>query len=215
MPMQVREHGMLLLADLLRGQKTGLFLDHRESRLAVRRLARGLGVLNLYGYTGGFSVAAGLGCARRVVTVDVAAPALRLATAGWQLNGLEPAVHEAVAADVLEYLAEPAQQSYGLVVADPPSFAPSQASLPQALKAYRRLHEGVLGLLEPGGWYLAASCSSHVDRAAFEETLREAAHARRRTLQVAGRWGAGADHPVPLGFPEGEYLKVVLARAVL
>jgi 23S rRNA (cytosine1962-C5)-methyltransferase len=214
MPLEVHEHGMILLADLLHGQKTGLFLDHRESRLAVRNLARGARVLNLYGYTGGFSSAAGLGGARHVVTVDSAAPALELAVEGWRRNGLDPAAHRAETADVEAYLAAPAAERFDLIVADPPSFAPSEESVARALKAYRRVHEGVLGRLEPGGLYLAASCSSHVDRAAFEETMREAAHARRRPLQVCGRWGAGADHPVPLGFPEGDYLKVVLARAL-
>lgn len=212
MPMEVREHGMILLADLMRGQKTGLFLDHRESRRSVRGLAHGLRVLNLFGYTGGFSIAAGLGGALEVVTVDSAAPALGLATEGWRRNRLEPGAHRAEAADVEAYLAAAEAGRFDLVVADPPSYAPNEESVSRALKAYRRLHEGVLGLIAPGGWYLAASCSSHVDRAAFEETLREAAHARRRPLQIAGRWGAGADHPVPLGFPEGEYLKVVLAR---
>jgi 23S rRNA (cytosine1962-C5)-methyltransferase len=213
-PIEVREHGVRLLADLVQGQKTGLFLDHRDSRLRVRALSGGTRVLNLYGYTGAFSVAAGLGGAREVVTVDSAPAAIGLAELGWARNGLPPAAHRGVAAEVQTFLGGPDAERFDLVIADPPSFAPSQASLPRALKAYRALHGAALGAVVPGGWYLAASCSSHVDRAAFEGALGDGAHDARRSLQVLGRWGAGADHPVPLGFPEGEYLKVTLSRVL-
>jgi 23S rRNA (cytosine1962-C5)-methyltransferase len=215
-PLEVSERGMALLADLMRGQKTGLFLDHRESRFRVRELAAGQSVLNLYAYTGGFSIAAGLGGARSVCTVDVAAPAIELAERGWEANGLDPSVHEAVATDVRSFLSDAAEggRRWSLIVADPPSFAPKAAVRAKALKAYRALHQSALGVLDSKGLYLAASCSSHVDREAFETTLREAAHATRRPLQVLGRWGAGPDHPVLLGFPEGDYLTVTLVRSL-
>ena len=210
---EVCERGMTLLADLVHGQKTGLFVDHRPSRYRVRQMARGLRVLNLYAYTGGFSIAAGLGGAARVVTVDVATPAIALAERTWVHNELDPGIHRAVAADVAAFLGGRDGETFDLVVADPPSFAPRESALKKALGAYRALHQAAIDAVSPGGWYLAASCSSHVDRAAFESTLRTAAHAARRPIQVVGRWGAGADHPVPLGFPEGEYLTVVLVRA--
>ena len=212
---EVRERGMTLLVDLLEGQKTGMFVDHRESRHAVRGLASGLRVLNLYGYTGGFSIAAGLGGARRVDTVDVAPKAIELAVQGWAHNGLDPAVHEGHAADVESFLdgARAAKRRWDLVVSDPPSFAPSESAKPAAMRAYKALHRGCLQVVAPGGLYLAASCSSHVHRDDFEQTLREAAHGARRPLQVLGRWGAGFDHPVPMGFPEGDYLTVTLCRA--
>lgn len=211
----IEEHGMKLCANLWRGQKTGLFLDHRESRRRVRTLAAGLRVLNLYGYTGGFSVAAGLGGAREVTTIDSAAPALALAERSWLRNGLEPARHRSHAADVPELLARLAQQRerFDLIVADPPSFAPNAQSKPAALHSYAALHAACLPLLAPGGYYLAASCSSHISTEEFEATLREGARQSRRVLQILERSGAPADHPRLLAFPEGDYLKVVLARA--
>lgn len=211
----VHEHGMRLWTNLYEGQKTGLFLDHRETRLGIRRLARGLSVLNLYGYTGGFSVAAGLGAATHVTTVDVAKPALALAERSFRDNGLDPGTHRAVAQDALEYLEAAAKRGerFECVIADPPNFAPRKDAVDKALAAYEALHAAALRVLAPWGYYLAASCSSHVDRSAFEESVRRgAAHARRR-LQVLERSSAPFDHPRLLAFPEGDYLKVLLLRA--
>lgn len=210
----VRERGMVLRVDLARGQKTGLFLDQRESRWRVRSLARGLRVLNLYGYTGGFSVAAGLGGARSVTTVDAAQPAVDLARDTWSANALAPDGHTAHAADVPEFLAKAARAGdrYDLVIADPPSFAPREDALETALKSYKALHAGCLALVAPGGYYLAGSCSSHVTHEAFLETLAEASLRGRKGLQLVDRWGAPADHPRLVAFPEGDYLKNVLVR---
>ena len=212
----VRERGMLLCASLWHGQKTGLFLDHRESRFRVRGIAAGARVLNLYGYTGGFSIAAGLGGAAHVITVDVAAPALALAERSWAANALPAERHETRAADVPELLTEltTARARFDLIVADPPSFAPNAKSKPGALASYGKLHTACLGLLEPGGCYVAASCSSHVSAEDFDATLREGARGAKRVLQVLERSGAPADHPRLLAFPEGDYLKVVVARVV-
>lgn len=215
-PILVKEHGMKLLSDLDEGQKTGLFLDHRESRRRVRALSAGARVLNLYGYVGGFSIAAGLGGARSVETVDVAAPAIRLAEAAWKENGLDAALHVGIASDVqtrTEVLRE-ARERFDLVVADPPSFAPSEDAVAGAMKSYRLLHRACLRLLSPDGLYLAASCSSHVTMERFERTLRDAAEKLGVSLQVLERWGAPADHPRLLAFPEGDYLKCVLCRVL-
>jgi 23S rRNA (cytosine1962-C5)-methyltransferase len=210
----VLERGMRLVTNLYDGQKTGLFLDHRETRYRVRQLARGHAVLNLYGYTGGFSVAAGLGGARSVTTVDTAKPALALAEQSFRANGLDPALHTCHASDALEFLSQAAKRGerYELVIADPPNFAPRQNTLDKALAAYEALHSAALRVLAPAGFYLAASCSSHVDRAAFEETLRRGAGHARRVVQVLERSSAPADHPRLLAFPEGDYLKVILTR---
>jgi 23S rRNA (cytosine1962-C5)-methyltransferase len=211
---EVQERGMCLLANLWEGQKTGLFLDHRESRARVRALARGRRVLNLYGYTGGFSIAAALGGARGVTTVDAAAPAIELARRSFERNALDPALHSARVGDVPEFLRQAAGEAerYGLVIADPPNFAPSQAKLEAALDSYAALHAGSLALVEQGGLYLAASCSSHVRMADFLDTLREGARRARRVLSVLEQTGAPFDHPRLLAFPEGDYLKVVLCR---
>lgn len=210
----VRERGMTLLADLMHGQKTGLFLDHRESRYRVRALARGRRVLNLYGYTGGFSVAAGLGGASEVVTVDVAPAAIDLAHATWARNGLDPSRHRGVAEDVPRFLDAHKGERFDLVVADPPNFAPSERSLDAAVDSYRKLHASCLAKVAPGGFYLAASCSSHVDTSLFARTVREAAALTRLPVQLLERSGAPADHPRLSVFPEGDYLKVLLLRVL-
>ena len=211
----VSEHGMRLWTNLYEGQKTGLFLDHRETRYRVRQLARGLTVLNLYGYTGGFSIAAGLGGAEHVTTVDQAKPALALAERSYRDNGLSEASHTCQAADALKFLETAAKSGkrYQLVIADPPNFAPRKSAVENAQKAYEALHAAALGVLEPDGLYLAASCSSHIGRAAFEESVRRGAAHAKRVVQVLEQSGAPADHPRLLAFPEGDYLKVLLARA--
>ncbi len=212
----VQEHGMTLCVDLMRGQKTGLFLDQRLSRAQVRRLAGGRRVLDLYAYVGGFSVAAGRAGATEVVCVDLAAPAIELATRAWQANALPSERQRAVVADVPAVLRELAEgeESFDLIIADPPSFAPSAGARDNALRAYQKLHAACLSLLSPGGLLLAASCSSHVDRAAFEGALAAAAEEQGVVLQVVDRWAAPPDHPRLLAFVEGDYLTVTLARVV-
>jgi 23S rRNA (cytosine1962-C5)-methyltransferase len=215
-PMRVVENGMQLAVHVVEGQKTGLFLDQREARARVRSMAAGASVLNLYGYTGGFSIAAALGGARAVTTVDIAAPALALAERTFELNGLsrESSAHKTVAADVPAFLGELAQSGsrFDLVIADPPNFAPSEAALDAALASYANLHALALAAVSRGGYYLAGSCSSHVSASAFLETLRAGAQKARRIVQVLDQHGAPPDHPRLLAFPEGDYLKVVLAR---
>ena len=213
---EVREHGMRMPVDLVAGQKTGLFLDHRDARLRVRSLADQKRVVNLFGYTGGFSMAAGLGGAAYVETVDVAPAAIALADDGWARNGLDPTKHCAHTSDVERFLNTAKERStfWDLVVADPPSFAPSEAAKRGALKAYRALHTACLSRVTDGGLYLGASCSSHVHRDDFDTTIREAAHAAKVSVQVLERGGAGFDHPVPIGFLEGAYLKSTLCRVV-
>lgn len=209
----VLERGMTLVANLFAGQKTGLFLDHRESRARVRSLARDLCVLNLYGYTGGFSVAAALGGAAEVTTVDVAKPALELAARTLERNGLARVPHHIEARDVPEYLASAcaSERRFELIVADPPNFAPSARTVERATESYHKLHAACCALLVQGGLYLAASCSSHLRAGAFLDTLREGARRAGRVLTVLEQTGAPADHPRRLAFPEGDYLKVVLA----
>jgi 23S rRNA (cytosine1962-C5)-methyltransferase len=208
----VQEHGMTLLADLRHGQKTGLFLDHRESRHRVRGLSRDREVLNLYGYTGGFSIAAGLGGARSVETVDVAEAALALASQSWEANGLTPAAHTTHTEDVPRFLEQARERGahYDLIVGDPPSFAPNESAVPNAMRSYRALHRACLRLLRPGGLYLAASCSSHIGPERFDRTLREAIEKVPRHVRILERWGGAADHPRLPAFPEGDYLKCVL-----
>jgi 23S rRNA (cytosine1962-C5)-methyltransferase len=167
-------------------------------------------VLNLYSYTGGFSVAAALGHASEVTSVDVAPAAIELARENFQLNQLTTK-HNAVCSDVMEFLASDRGQ-YDLVIADPPSFAPNEASVARAEQSYAALHRESLARVVDGGLYLAASCSSHISRDMFDHTLKEAARESGHVLQVLERNGAPFDHPRLLAFPEGDYLKVLLTR---
>ena len=212
-PITVMEHGMALRADLVHGQKTGLFLDHREWRKRVRDLAPTKRVLNLYSYTGGFSVAAALGGAH-ATSVDVAASAIEFAKATFEANNIPAAQHDAIAMDAMEYLdrAHKNGERFDFVISDPPSFAPNEESLPQALKSYRALHQACFRVLKKRGLYLAASCSSHVTRALFDETLVDAAAKHGGVLQILERGGGTCDHPRLAAFPEGDYLKVSLTR---
>jgi 23S rRNA (cytosine1962-C5)-methyltransferase len=213
--LEIVEHGRRFLVDVLAGQKTGFFLDQRENRDRVGALARGRDVLNTFAYTGGFSVAAALGGATRVTTLDLAAPAVEVARRNFVRNGLDPAAHDFVVKDAFDALAELAQAPprHDLIVLDPPSFAPSRKAVPRAVKAYEKLNELALRALPPGGWLATASCSSHVREADFLSILAAAAARAGREIAIAGLHGAGPDHPIRLGFPEGRYLKFVFARA--
>lgn len=201
--------------DLAAGHKTGLFLDQRPHRLRVGALSRDAEVLNLFGYTGGFSVHAGLGGARRVTTVDSAAPAIAAARRNLARSGLDLDRHRLVAGDAFAFLAgacpEPRRRAerFDLVVCDPPSFAPRRSARERALAAYQRLNRLALSAISAGGLLVTCSCSSHVRFEDFEGAVAAAAAEARRGARVVGRGGAGPDHPVRPGFPEGDYLKVL------
>lgn len=210
----VREYAMRLHADLHAGQKTGLFLDHRENRRFVAGLSAGKRVLNLFAYTGGFSVAAALGGAARVTSVDVAEPSLRRARDNFVLNGLDPGAHAFTVSDVFEFLSRGDEPAYDLVICDPPSFAKSREQLPQAKKAYVKLNARGLSRTARGGLYAAASCTSQVSPEDFRETLAEAAASARRRLQIVHEAGQPLDHPVMVQHPEGRYLKFVVGRVL-
>ena len=213
-PVTFLENGVWFTADVLRGQKTGFFLDQRENRARVRSLSAGRRVLNLFGYTGGFSVYAGMGGASHVTTVDLAAPAIDAAQSHWRMNGLPHREHEPVVADVFDFLEQSARSGsrWDLVIADPPAFAPNQAAVPKALAAYRRLIAASAAVTEPGGWLCAASCSSHVALPEFLDACEEGIGLARRRATVLGIFGQPFDHPAPLAMPEYRYLKFVIMR---
>ncbi|MEW5960917.1 MAG: class I SAM-dependent rRNA methyltransferase [Chloroflexota bacterium] len=213
-PVPFIENGVWFTADILAGQKTGFFLDQRENRQRIRPLAADRRVLNLFGYTGGFSVYAGLGGAGQVTTVDVAGPALASAVQHWRLNGLPPAGHRTVAADAFDFLAQAAQnkEQWELVIADPPSFAPSQEAVPRAIESYRRLIAASAVVTAPDGFLAAASCSSHISPDTFLAACEEGISQARRRATLLGIYGQPADHPTPLALPEFRYLKFVLMR---
>jgi 23S rRNA (cytosine1962-C5)-methyltransferase len=211
----VVERGMRMLVDLARGQKTGAFLDQRENRRRVRFMAAGARVLNLFSYAGGFSCAAALGGATYVTSVDVAHAAHGVAHETFRLNGIDPGAHTFVTSDVFSFLdhAHQRNERFDLVISDPPSFAPSEKSLPKALGAYRRLHEACARVVAKGGSLCAASCSSHVTSDAFLGTLDDEVLGGR-SFRVIDSFGQPPDHPTIPGWPEGRYLKfVVLSEA--
>ncbi len=214
-PVEVREHGVRFAVDVVHGQKTGFFLDQRDNRRAIQPYVDGARVANLFGYTGGFSVYAALAGARQVTTVDSAADAIRDARSNFVLNDLPPDRHAFVVEDVFAWMerARSTGERFGLIVVDPPSFAPSEKALKKALVAYRDLFAAALQLVEPGGILAPASCSSHVDPAMFLDILRDAGHKARRRLRVLEARGQPADHPTLPAFKEGRYLKFALVRA--
>jgi 23S rRNA (cytosine1962-C5)-methyltransferase len=196
---------------VLHGQKTGFFLDQRETRARVRRLAAGRRVLNAFAYTGAIGIAAGLGGAAEVVSVDTSRPALTLAEAAWAANGLAPGAARFEVADVFDYLRATAER-YDLIVLDPPPFVRRRRDLEPGLRGYKDVNLQALRHLAPGGWMLTSSCSQHLSRAAFREVVAAAAADAARPVAVAAEWGHPADHPVALAHPEGEYLKIMLLR---
>ncbi len=214
--LEVRENGLLFGVDLGHGQKGGLFLDQRENREQVGARSRGLRVLNLFGYTGGFSLYAAAGGALRTDTVDIARPAIAAARANFVRNGLSVDAQSAGfhALDAFEYLeqAKSRGERFGLVISDPPAFAKNRAGLSAALGAYRRLHALCASVVEPGGLLGAASCSSQVDRKTFVANVEAGAKEAGRRFELESVRGAGFDHPLLVAFPEGEYLKFALGR---
>jgi 23S rRNA (cytosine1962-C5)-methyltransferase len=210
--MIVTERGARMEVDLARGQKTGAFLDQRDNRARVRALSAGRArVLNLFSYAGGFSVAAALGGAGRVTSVDVAAAAHATAQRTFRANGLDPAAHAFVAADAFAFLeqARARGERFDLVVSDPPSFAPSERAVPRALAAYRKLHAALAGVLADGAILCAASCSSHVHADDFLATLDDGVLGRD-DLRVRALHGPPEDHPSLPAWPEGRYLKLAV-----
>jgi 23S rRNA (cytosine1962-C5)-methyltransferase len=212
-PIFVHEHGLRFGVDLAEGQKTGYYLDQRDNRHAAARYARGRRVLDMFCYSGGFSVAAAVtGRAASVLAVDSSAKAATLAKANADLNGAANVVVET--ADAFEKLDAllAAGERFGMVVLDPPKFARSRASLDDALRAYHRINRAALGLLEPGGILVTCSCSGSVSRDDFLQMLAGVAQRGRRPIQLLECRGAAPDHPVSASCLEGEYLKCVIAR---
>jgi 23S rRNA (cytosine1962-C5)-methyltransferase len=213
-PVSFLENGTHFTIDVIRGQKTGFFLDQRENRRQMQTLAAGRRVLNVFGYTGGFSVYAGLGGARHVTTVDLAGPALEVAERHWRDNNLPEADHTVIVADAFIFLDEAAQRGdlWDLVILDPPSFAPARKAVPKALAAYRRLIAAGATVTIPQGLLAAASCSSHIDLSAFLNACEGGIAKARRRATILSISGQPPDHPAPLVLPEFRYLKFILMR---
>ena len=215
-PVVFRENGLRFEADVLHGQKTGFFLDQRENRARVEGLAAGKETLNVFAYTGGFSLYAARGGAPAILSLDISAPALAAAGRNFDLNRhLSPvtaARHELLVEDAFSALARLARDGrrFDLVIVDPPAFAKQQSEIPAALRSYERLAGLALGVLRPGGTLVMASCSSRVGAEDFVATVRRGAARAGLALHEFDHTGHPVDHPV--GFAEGAYLKCLYAH---
>lgn len=210
----VTENGLKIIANLYDGQKTGLFLDHRDNRALVGRVSSGKNVLNLFAYTGAFSLYAARGGARRVTSVDIAPAAMRDAARNFDLNGFDSSQHEFVSADCFKLLEEYVQQGriFDVVILDPPSLARSRDNRYAAARAYRKLNALALRCTASGGLLATASCTSQIGAEQFKEILLEASGDAGAHVQIVQENGQAPDHPVT--FFEGRYLKFVLARVL-
>ncbi|HUK13893.1 MAG TPA: class I SAM-dependent methyltransferase [Thermoanaerobaculaceae bacterium] len=213
-PVVVREGVVRLPADLVAGQKTGLFLDQRENRRRLGALAPGATVLNLFSYSGGFALAALAGGAARAVNVDASQPALALARLGYRLNGFACAAEDFVAGDAFAVAREMAAggAAFDAVVVDPPAFVKRKSELEGGLRGYKDVNLQALRLLRSGGLLVSCSCSALVDEESFARALAAAALDARRPLRVLERRGAGPDHPVSIFCPEARHLKAWFCR---
>lgn len=235
---EIAENGVRMLINFFEGQKTGFFIDQRENRQLVCELARGRRVLNCFGYTGGFSLAALAGGAEYIETVDISKKAIELCNRNVELNFGSAAPHTGVVADVLQYLAVSSQQSavssqqlaasnchqplsanrypltapFDFIILDPPAFAKNHRSLAQGLKGYRSINQRAIQALPPGGLLMTFSCSQAVSRDDFQTMIFTSAMNARRRVRIVRQLPHAMDHPVSIHHPEGEYLKGLLLQ---
>jgi 23S rRNA (cytosine1962-C5)-methyltransferase len=210
--LEIVEHGARFRVDLMTGQKTGFFLDQRLNRGRVRELAKGR-VLNTFCYTGGFSIAAALGAADEVVSVDISPEAIALAEENAKLNGVE-GKSKWIAANAFDYLreAEKAGEKFDVVILDPPAFTKNKESIPGAIRGYKEINLRAMRLLNPGGLLVSSSCSHHISPQMFVEVINGAASDTRKRLRQIELRGPSPDHPVLPAAPETDYLKCFLAE---
>lgn len=203
----VEEDGIKLIARVKTGQKTGLFLDHREMRRLTRSLVKGRDVLNLFSYTGAFAMAASAGGAEKVTSVDVSASALEIGKRQADMNGFENTSW--VKADAFQYVHEE-NLEHQFVVVDPPAFAKKRGAVVQACRGYKDLNRIVLQKVPAGAFVLTCSCSYHVDPKLFQQVVFQAASEAGREVTIVSKHRMALDHPVSIYHPEGEYLKSLL-----
>ena len=200
------EYGLKFHIDWLRGQKTGFFVDQRENRALLEKYAKGRKLLNMFCYTGGFSIYALRGGAELVHSVDSSAKAIDLTNANVAINYPDDTRHAAYAEDAFDYL-ERMGNNYDLIILDPPAFAKHRDSLRNALIGYRRLNAKAIEKIQPGGILFTFSCSQVVSKENFRTAVFTAAAIAKRKVRILHQLTQPADHPVNIYHPEGEYLK--------
>ena len=203
------ENGLSFRIDWLRGQKTGFFIDQRENRALVERYAAGKDVLNMFCYTGGFSLYALRGGAKTVDSVDISQKAIDLVNINVARNFPKATNHTAVAADAFDYLAEQKAQNrtFDLIILDPPAFAKHRDAVKNALRGYQRINAKAIEMIRPGGILFTFSCSQAVDKEAFRLAVFSAAAQVGRKVRILHQLHQPQDHPINIYHPEGEYLK--------
>lgn len=206
----VFENGHKFIVNWTEGQKTGFFLDQRENRALVGRYASGRNVLNLFCYTGGFSIYALAAGAKHVDSVDSSARAMMMVDRNVSLNGFEHSLHTSYTADAIDFLKNAPADKYDLIIVDPPAFAKHRGVLKNALRAYQRLNAAAISKVAPGGLVFTYSCSQVVDKEAFALAVFSAAASVGRSVRILDRLNQPADHSVNIFHPEGEYLKGLL-----
>lgn len=206
------ENGLSFNIDWLRGQKTGFFVDQRDNRSLLQHYSAGRKVLNMFCYTGGFSVYALRGGAKLVHSVDSSGKAVELTRANVEMNFPEATNHEAFAVDAFKYLAEIKKGQYDLIILDPPAFAKHRSALRNALIGYRRLNARAIEQIAPGGILFTFSCSQAVSREQFRLAVFTAAAQTGRKVRILHQLTQPADHPINIYHPEGEYLKGLILQ---
>lgn len=206
----VKENGHQFMVNWTEGQKTGFFLDQRENRALVGRYSKGRNVLNLFCYTGGFSIYALSAGAVHVDSVDSSAKAISLVDENVKIGGFDPSRHESLCVDAIDYLKNIPEGKYDLMIVDPPAFAKHRGVLHNALRAYQRLNAAAISKVAPGGLVFTFSCSQVVDKEAFALAVFSGAAQTGRNVRILDRLNQPADHAVNIYHPEGEYLKGLL-----
>lgn len=211
-PVTIVEDGLHFLVNIAEGQKTGFYLDQRDNRRRAARYARGRRVLDGFCYTGGFALHCARAGARQVIGLDVSEPALKLAQANAELNGL-PHIswHHGDVFDQLHSLVE-AREQFGMVILDPPKFARRRGAVEEALRGYRRLQTLALRLLEADGILVMCCCSGLIEMTTLEELLAQIAEEEKRDVQILERGGQAPDHPISVACRESNYLKCLICR---
>jgi 23S rRNA (cytosine1962-C5)-methyltransferase len=211
---QFLENSARFETHIIDAAKTGFFLDQRDNRKLIESLSNNKTLLNLFGYTGGFSIFAGLGGASMVTTVDIAPKAIEAASVNWKLNHLPSEKHIGIVADAFLWIKEAISQrkTWDIVITDPPSFAPNEKSIETAKAAYIEVFSDSIKLTTSGGLFAASSCSGHISFEDFLELVRESLSKARRKGQVVVARGQPEDHTWPMALEEMRYLKFVLVR---
>ncbi len=212
---EILENGIRLTVNFYEGQKTGFFIDQRENRKLVQELAFERRVLNCFGYTGGFSLAALQGGAQYVETVDISKKAIELCNRNVEMNFPGCSNHTGTVADVLQYIQTIKQsdnQAFDFIILDPPAFAKNHRSLQAGLKGYRSINQRAMEKIAPGGLLMTFSCSQAVSRDDFQTMVFTAAMNARRSVRIVRQLPHAMDHPVSICHPEGEYLKGLLLQ---